>query len=577
MNIRNRILFKTLRFKLIFGFFIIVVPVVAFMIYNNLYAIQVVRNQVAHSNKNLISLYIGQIDRNLEEVDKYLYSIASLETGLLVLEMPRELNPDRYSFERIQLYNKMRKDLPNYKSMDMFFIYSPVNQDLMIVSDNKIEFGMLQEIQGNLMQFFQERHTQEVTYEEWFVRMIGSDYNLIRVIKYGNMYIGAWGNAQDLMVPLNLLQLGDNGMAFLATEAFEPMANNTFVQANKLDLNYTEADYLMTGKEKKFMVVGGESAKGRFSLIAAIPDSTILENLPFLRWIVMFISIGSLVLLTFILYLLRKNILVPINRIIKAMRRAEDGNFDIRIAPHSSALEFKVMSESFNHMISQIQELKINVLEEQLNHQKAELRHLQLQINPHFFLNSLNIIYNLAQVKDYALIQEMTHCLVDYFRFMFRSNLTFVALRDEIRHTLNYLRIQEMRFPDKLTFDIAASDPLQDGLVPPLVIQTFVENSIKHAVSMDRSIHIDISVAEVDNECLHIRIQDTGRGFPEDVLMRLRKENMLSNQEGDHIGIWNVQRRLRLLYQDRTKITFSNNVNQGAIVDVWLPMNRDAN
>ncbi|MFB9330872.1 sensor histidine kinase [Paenibacillus aurantiacus] len=570
-------LFRTLRFKLIFGFFVIVIPVIAFMIYNNLYAIQVVRNQVAQSNKNLISLYMGQIDRNLEEVDKYLYSIASLETGLLVLEMPRDQNPDRYSFERIQLYNKMRGDLPSYQLMDMFFIYSPANEDLMVVANNRIEFGNLQEIQNNLMHVFQDRYPQEVTFKEWFVRKIEGDYNLTRVIKYGNVYIGAWGNAKDLLVPLNLLQLGDNGKAFLATAALEPMADQAFVHANHIDLDYTDADYKLTGTDKKFMVVGEKSARGRFSLIAAIPDSTILEKLPFLRRIVSFISIGALVLLPFILYLLRRNILIPVNRIIMAMRRAEDGNFDIRVAHRPYAFEFNVMVETFNRMISQIQELKINVMEEQLNNQKAELKHLQLQINPHFFLNALNIIYNLAQVKDYALIQEMTHCLVEYFRFMFRSNLTFVALRDEIQHTLNYLRIQEMRFPDKLTFDFASADHLLDGRVPPLVIQTFVENTIKHAVSMDRSVHIHIAVADGGGDMAHIRIRDTGRGFPEEVLARLQKGKMLGSQEGDHIGIWNVQRRLRLLYQDKAQIAFSNDDNQGAIVEVRLPINREAN
>ncbi|MGO4271982.1 two-component sensor histidine kinase, partial [Paenibacillus sp. TAF58] len=85
MQFRTLPLFKSLRFKLIFGLLIIVIPIVAFMIYNNLYAIKVVRNQVAQSNKNLISLYMGQIDRNLDEVDKYLFNFAAQDTGLLVL------------------------------------------------------------------------------------------------------------------------------------------------------------------------------------------------------------------------------------------------------------------------------------------------------------------------------------------------------------------------------------------------------------------------------------------------------------------------------------------------------------
>ena len=105
------------------------------------------------------------------------------------------------------------------------------------------------------------------------------------------------------------------------------------------------------------------------------------------------------------------------------------------------------MTDTFNTMMDEIHKLKINVYEEQLATQRSELKHLQLQINPHFLFNSLNIVYHLASVKNLALIQEMILCLVQYFRFMFRSNSHFVSLSDELDHTRNYLTIQQMRFP----------------------------------------------------------------------------------------------------------------------------------
>lgn len=229
-------------------------------------------------------------------------------------------------------------------------------------------------------------------------------------------------------------------------------------------------------------------------------------------------------------------------------------------------------------MIQQIQELKINVYEEQLNSQKAELKHLQLQINPHFFLNSLNIIYNLAQVKNYGLIQEMSISLVDYFRFMFRSNMVFVKLGEEIEHTRNYLRIQEMRFPGNLTFDIQASETLSSCFVPPLLIQTFVENAIKHAVTLDEPIHIQVSVvpdAAAPDKRIQVSIRDTGTGFPEAVLAQLQSEPDKLSEDGGHIGIWNVKRRLQLLYNDRTQITFANGREGGACIEIVLPLKEE--
>src|SRR5690606_33314794 len=126
-------------------------------------------------------------------------------------------------------------------------------------------------------------------------------------------------------------------------------------------------------------------------------------------------------------------------------------------------------------MMDEIQRLRVNVYEEQLNKQREELQRLQLQVNPHFFLNSLNIVYNLAKVKNFNLIMEMTSALIQYFRFLFRSNTSFVKLKDELEHTRNYMNIQTLRFPEKLYCNVDAPIYLNDVPVPPLIIQSFVE------------------------------------------------------------------------------------------------------
>jgi len=322
--------------------------------------------------------------------------------------------------------------------------------------------------------------------------------------------------------------------------------------------------------------VGEKSKRGNFNLTAVIPDSVILEKLPYIQKVIAsLIPILAVTIVLIYLAFLRKVILTPAKRILIAMKKVRDGNLDVHIPQYATSNEFELMNQIFNSMVSQIRDLKIQVYEEQINKQKAELKHLQLQINPHFFLNSLNVIYQLAQVKDFKLIQEMSFCLVEYFRFMFRSNLTFVLLEDEIRHTKNYLKIQELRFPGHLTYGISVPEYLLKYMVPPLVIQTFVENAIKYAVNLDNPTHIDIE-AELDGSVIEpkvkISIQDTGKGFPEDVLKQLQLEIDTLNELGEHIGIWNVQRRLRLLYKDQAAIKFSNGPEKGARVIISLPL-----
>lgn len=312
-------------------------------------------------------------------------------------------------------------------------------------------------------------------------------------------------------------------------------------------------------------------------MVAVIPDQFILAKLPYLQGIIWAIFLIALCFIPLGLFIFRKIFLLPLNKVLRAMKRVRSGDLDTRVEGEEQSDEFHILSQSFNSMMDEIQSLRINVYEEQISKQKEELQRLQLQVKPHFFLNTLNIIYNLAKVKNYERVQEMTISLIKYFRFMFRSNTTFVMLNEELEHTRNYLRIHSLRFPERLTWSVEAPEYLSETPIPPLIIQTFVENSIKYAVSLDEPIHISISLEFIEakgKESINLRIQDNGPGFDDEVLKLLQQGTNLGNEQGEHTGIWNVQRRLKLLYGDEAELRFRNDEQRGgAIVELIFPAN----
>jgi two-component system, sensor histidine kinase YesM len=105
--------------------------------------------------------------------------------------------------------------------------------------------------------------------------------------------------------------------------------------------------------------------------VTVILDEKVLEKLPYLQQIIWFISFGLLVILPILYLFLRKTILLPINRIIAAMKKIKDGDLDALIPQSQSSHKFEMMNKTFNSMASEIKELKINVYEEQLNSQKG--------------------------------------------------------------------------------------------------------------------------------------------------------------------------------------------------------------
>ncbi len=571
--------FKSLRFQIGFAVCVILVPICILLVYGNAYATKVVRNQVAASNNNLVTLYMQQIDQNLMEADKFIYGMAATDNDLLNLDVSSTDNSQIYYKAKIRLDARLSGEILNYRQIDNFFVYSIRNDDLLTTQSKESSPEVYIRVQTELQQLLQEqKRLEEECLKQWCVRPMADQHYLLHVVKVGNVYIGAWSNAQRLIVPMRLINFGDTGAAVLATNDFEPMTNRAFIRDAGIQFYMDDSHYQMSGTKAEYMIVGTRSEMGDFRLFAVTPGNEILENLPFLKRVIMIILIGSGLTILMFLYMLRILILKPLNRILAAMRRIREGNWNWKISTVSATHEFEMMNATFNSMITEIQKLKIDVYEEQILKQQAELKHMQLQINPHFFLNALNIVYHLAKAKDYRLIEEMSLSLVDYFRFMFKSNAAFVALEDELHHVRSYLKIQEMRFPGFIRCEIAVASDLREIKIPPLLIQTFVENTIKHALTTVHATRISIQAERTGKDEVRIRIADTGPGFSEEVLEQLRQGNNMATEQGERIGIWNARRRVSLLYGPRAVIQFFNGEEPhgGAIVEIRLPFTNDA-
>lgn len=566
---------NSIRFKVIAGLLMVTVPLLALLLYNNFYSIRVVHNQVAFSYKNLISLYMGQIDDRLENTDR---NLMSLLTSNYDLRSMTSSSDNEYQLAKYSLSMKLSNDILLTQSTDAIFVYSLSRHDLLDVFRSGMDYQERFEVERYLQRYFESLPKPGGPGSgKWAVHSIGDEHYALRIFQTEDMYIGAWVNVRTLLIPLNLIDLGEEGSALFISDHGEPIASTKDLPDKAIDFMKGFEQYYMSGSHNNLLIIGEPSREGNFSLAAVIPDRQVLQRLPMLTSVIEIVSFASIGLLPISLLFLRRVLLVPLKRLVTVMKRINDGNVNIRIVDFPASDEILMVNQTFNKMMAQIQELKINVYEEQLNKQKAELQHLQLQINPHFFMNSLNILFNLAQVRNYSLIQEMTLCLVRYFRFMFQSNLSFVSLQEELQHVRNYIRIQELRFPNSLTCSIESPDYLEKVPVPPLVIQSFLENSIKHSVSLENPVEISVTVQLVETglePVIEIIIRDTGKGFSETVLAEIQSGNRIADEEGEHIGIWNVRRRLQLLYGEQASIRCYNGFPNGAVVEIRLPYQR---
>lgn len=140
----------------------------------------------------------------------------------------------------------------------------------------------------------------------------------------------------------------------------------------------------------------------------------------------------------------------------------------------------------------------------------------------------------------------------------------------------NYVELQKLRYgEDGFRFEVIEDARVGECRVPSLVLQTLVENSIVHAVTLDRMVEISLYItSEVyeDGRYLYICVSDTGKGFSREIIEAIEKDLPIIYNGRKHVGLQNIRRRLQLLYGGRATMTIENmDENYGAIVEIRIP------
>ena len=231
-----------------------------------------------------------------------------------------------------------------------------------------------------------------------------------------------------------------------------------------------------------------------------------------------------------------KTVFAPLEQLRRAMEQYSTGDLDVRLPERENVSQIGQLYQTFNHMADQIQILRIDVYEKELERQRARSRFLQVQIQPHFYTNILNLIHGMAQIQDFEEIQKLCRVSAAYFRYLMGQKGTFVPLKEELRCLTSYIEIQHCRYKDMLEIQVNVEPEMEDEMILPLVIQTFVGNSVKHNIMLVPHLEIELTVKREGEHDLLILIEDNGLGFKKEILDKINRNESIE-EEGEHIGI----------------------------------------
>ena len=501
-----------------------------------------IKNQNIVHLRSSIEIYADSVNEKLHSVERFMYSTITHNESLeklnhvqTFLDYQEDLKKVQTSFAEFEYQNETHMTfLLETDSTDYFInvsnLYIPYEDYLLLKSNLK-----------SLRSDISDRKWKNVTTKN-------SEY-LVKSVHYEGKIIYAVISSEDILKPLKKLNIGNNGKLSLK----EPN-------------NIPSSNYLIHAQNEKTHLP--------FDIYVLVDYAEVFRNITLLEVFLSAVPIIITILSIIIILYIRQWMIKPITRLTERLSQFGDSIPPSEFFISEGILEIDKANDKLNKVIFDMQELKIREYHSQLELKKIELNYLKNQIRPHFYLNMLSMIHSMLQTKNYKEIEELTILTSNYLRHLFMANQDFSELKDEVQHIKDYLEIQRIRYGNSIYFSLDYNSDLQNTLVPSLLLQTFIENTIKHGFSFQDLFTILLSIKKVkteDSDYIQICIEDNGPGFSEEILSKLNQKQSLITEDGHHIGITNTIERLNLLYPNDYTITFENNEEGGAKILLLIP------
>lgn len=575
-SFRNRLL-ATVVFVAVYP--IILVVIVGILNYEN-----VVKERFFESASGEMALVANYINRDVEDMNSFMIGILSDQSFYELINDQYSVRSelDWYQFDR-ETIGYLRSSIASKEDFDVVGLHL-FGQDLYYwdakrtgtVSGDDVPFeAMKAQLTGN--------NLRTVYYGEsgiWLGRKILDKDTLqeqgIMLFRIDPQHLSSiLGERDSEAITSN----------YLISRQGEIVANSgtgghsEFIRAYEL-YNYQEGNYELTFGSDDYFVSVGEAQLLDLALIQLTTKEELLNDLQKVTDLIIILSIVNMPLYIFLGHMLYRNIMTPMEKLMKGMSSFESGNLDVRLDSRRKD-EFGYMITTFNRMTESMKRLINEVYVEELARKDAEISALQEQINPHFLYNTLESINWRAQLSGQQEIAEMIQALsVIMDAGINRDKEKVIPLEREVFYMDKYMYLIQMRFGDKIKYETDFSEEVLKCHIPKMIVQPILENAVKHGIEpVGRGIvRFEGSLEE---DVLTLKISDNGKGMnhsTKSIVRRIFQQEEHSNATKDRkksIGLRNVARRLYLIYGDRASIDVQGNTGEGTVFTLQLPMSKE--
>ena len=387
--------------------------------------------------------------------------------------------------------------------------------------------------------------------EGWFFFLIPGGY-LENNIVSGNIdfiLADSFGNAQIVTGAAGAVRMGKVAEPFVSAE-------NGLVQVRN-------REYYVTSES----VPPVESVQG-YRVYAISPVTDLLLRYALGAGILLGIV---LIMVPIILVSARRESLArsqAVNDLVDAFAAVKEGRLNNQLEVHAGS-DLAIIEEEYNRMTESLQKLIRQNEEETRASVISEVRQLESQFNPHFLFNTLENIKFMVKMDSEAAM-KMIHALSALLRYSLHEETRRVKLAKDIEYLHSYMEIQQYRFGERLHYSEFIDEAVRNCLIPKLLFQPVLENAIKYGEDDDGRIEVRLSVTVMEEDLLVI-VEDKGLGMSKTVFEHLQQLLREGENNTVHKGVYNVHRRIQLMFGMDYGVKLSQPPAGGTRVEMRLP------
>ncbi len=364
-------------------------------------------------------------------------------------------------------------------------------------------------------------------------------------------------------------------------------------EGNYLSGNRAYAGYFNNEYLSKDIVHRDQEIDGRRVLVSGLRVSEFplvilkvtdfsAEGIPFrIIYVLAFLLLVFVVSAFYIGGFIRRNITDPIFRLSATIERNRQSGELKNIEVNMPSSELQMLEDDYNNMIDHVNELIGTLMEKEKTLQKAEMRVLQEQIKPHFLYNSIETIGFMALDAGADKVHDALETMGSFYRNFLSKGGREIPLSREVKIVQDYLSLQKLRYGDIIEDEYDVDDDAENFIVPKLILQPLVENSIYHGIRLKGEKGLISIFAHVEKKGstdesrgeLHIIVTDTGIGMEQKIIDKILSTDAKDRpKEADEsFGLWGTIERIRMYTGKNDCVRIESEIGEFTRIEIVIP------